>query len=416
MALVLCIGLTTAAWAQIQSGLAPGQKPYPPVPPVPGEVPVDEGLAAPDEGVAAPDDAAEAPAAEDLAAMDTAATAPTSLAPNMLGDSYGGSSAMMCGWAIGSSSMMSKSYCLPVSSGNLIGRFKVAENTNPLPQCRVFFNYNHYASAFTTVVNGNYTDINVDRFTFGVEKSFLNHRASVELRVPFASTMRHDWHVNNPYEFTAAEFGDIALNFKGLLLHGCNGAVSAGLGLTFPTANDTNVSYRDGYLGIDNGSVHLHPYLGVLYTPTCRLFSEFFLQVDIDPSGNDVCTVPSFGRTRHWGVYQDQTLLMLDWSVGYWLYRACPDACGCYNRALVGLAPLLEVHYTSTISSADTVRVYNDILTNPNGGQDLLNLTAGFVVETARCWRIRAAAVVPLKESGDRKFDAEFLLQVNRGY
>jgi hypothetical protein len=403
----LSLGLATTAWAQIQqTDPCPGQIPYLPAAPEMGGEGVGEGLAAPDEG-------AEVPPATDFAAADTAATAPTSLAPNMLGDTAGGSITYSDGLVDA-----------PGAGGLAVGRFRVAENTNPMPQDRVFFNYNHFQNVFA-LRNSNVfpeiqRDVSVDRFTFGVEKTFLNCMASVELRVPFASTLQHDLDINYMNHLTGAEFGDLTLNFKGLLWRGCRGAVSGGLGVTFPTGADSNVTLINNVLSIDNEAVHLHPYLGVLVTPTCRLFSELFIQVDIDTSGNDVYTQPLIVTPpppTHHGTYQEQTMLFVDWSVGYWIYRACPTKGGCYaSPGIVGIAPIIELHYNSTISQADRINLIGGTLTNEAGGVDLLNLTAGLEVETARCWHIRVAASAPLKRNPDRRYDAEFLLQVNRTF
>ncbi len=44
---------------------------------------------------------------------------------------------------------------------------------------------------------------------------------------------------------------------------------------------------------------------------------------------------------------QDQSLLFLDMSVGYWVYRA-------QNAPfLKGVAPMVELHYTTTLQSPD---------------------------------------------------------------
>jgi hypothetical protein len=366
----------------------------------------------PETGVGGPEETAESAAGggggatvSDLAALDTAPTSPTSLAPNMLGDSCwcGGSGMMLIG-SEGS---------IPVSGGMAVGRFKVAENTSPLPQDRVFFNYSHFENVYTisTWFPQEFTrDVNVDRFTLGGEKTFHDGASSVELRIPFAGTLRHDLDVARLDDAEAVEFGDITLNFKRALYRGDCAVVAAGLGVTFPTGPASQMALGFGDLEIDDEAVHLLPYLGLLLTPTERLFTQFFAQFDFDAGGNSVVY-----DGENVGKIQEQSLLFLDWSVGYWLYRrCCPDCCGPAHEGLVGLAPMFELHYTTMISDADSLSLLGGELTNPSGRNDFLNLTGGLECQFGDNWFVRVAAVAPLKDRPDRRFDAEVLLQVNR--
>ena len=314
----------------------------------------------------------------------------------------------------GSGLAFSDSYgTVPVSGGLSVGRFKVAENTNPLPQDRVFFNYNHFENAYsvsTFFPQQRVRDVNVDRYTLGGEKTFHDGASSVELRIPFAATLRNDLNVARLDDVEGVEFGDIALNFKRVLYRQSRCAIAAGLGLTLPTGPDAKMILVNDELTVNEDAVHLLPYVGLLLTPSERLFTQFFAQFDFDANGNRV----SFNG-EDVGAFQEQTLLFLDWSVGYWLYRrCCPDCDGVAHEGLVGVAPILELHYTSTLSQTDRVSTDGGTLANLSGRQDLLNLTGGLEAQFGGNWFVRAAGVVPLKENPDRRFDAEFLFQINR--
>ncbi len=92
-----------------------------------------------------------------------------SAAPAMLGDFFGGN--------FGFSSFDTAT--LAVAGG--IRNFKIAENVSPMPQDRVFFNYNHFHNAVEDINGRAYS---LDRFTFGGEKSFADQLFSLEARLP----------------------------------------------------------------------------------------------------------------------------------------------------------------------------------------------------------------------------------------
>jgi hypothetical protein len=90
-------------------------------------------------------------------------------APSMVGDFLGGGFLLTSGQTV------------PIARGDR--RFKVAENVSPIPRDRILFNYNHFHNSLTDI-NGASRDL--DRFTFGFEKTFLHGRASIETRLPLA--------------------------------------------------------------------------------------------------------------------------------------------------------------------------------------------------------------------------------------
>ena len=67
-------------------------------------------------------------------------------------------------------------------------RVKIAENNKALPEDRVFFMYNHFENALHNESNLGPTfvsrDLEVDRYTFGLEKTLFDENWSVELRMP----------------------------------------------------------------------------------------------------------------------------------------------------------------------------------------------------------------------------------------
>lgn len=296
-------------------------------------------------------------------------------------------------------------------------RFKYAENTNPFPTDRVFFNYHFFEDPLLDR-SGHPRDLST--FTFGLEKAFCDDLFSVEFRIPFSAALDSEQSLVDAQQM-ATEFGNMTLAAKVLLLQTDRTAVAAGLGMVFPTGNDSVVSNGESTVIIfENSSVYLQPFIGIYNAPTDRLFHQFLAQVDFDASGSDVI-IPagSFlaqNETNESEVsrLQSQSLLYLDYQVGYWLRRD-PGA-----RVLTGVAPLVELHYTSTLQNLDLGEFGTERRGQSRGifvedlRRDVLNLTSGVYLELFQHTSVKLAAVAPLLE--DRVFDYELSLQLNHRF
>ena len=99
-----------------------------------------------------------------------------------------------------------------------------------MPRDRVYFRYNHFQAAtevdiFSDSPMGSHSHLNIDRFTFGLEKTFFNGQASVEVRVPFSRELNSNIDIsdiqgvlsNIPLEDYALEFGNVSVIGKVLL-------------------------------------------------------------------------------------------------------------------------------------------------------------------------------------------------------
>lgn len=326
--------------------------------------------------------------------LDVAAT-PLSFAPGMIGDS-----GMTGGFVPGTSTSV---YLPPAAQATSLGGgariFKFAENDSPLLTDRVFFVFNQYASAMTAA-NGQGADLQA--YTLGVEKVFCNGLYSAELRVPFTSGF-------DSYQMTGAanrggEFGNVSFALKRLIAETDDCVLTAGLGFAVPTAGDATLF--DGgaeILTIHNEAFHLSPFIGLLRTPTDRLFWMAYAQLDFDTNGNSYRS-PAAGTS---GRLQDPNLLFLDASVGYWICRNESA------RYFTGIAPMVELHYTTTVSDAD--------ITADAGGPslrfDVLNITGAIHVQICEMSNVRISAVAPLnRDQSDRFFDSEIAVHFNRYY
>jgi hypothetical protein len=377
-----------------------------------------------------------APPAADLAALGETQGAATGgetgglSAPNMIGDLLGGNRNV--------SYAIFKTDAFQGRAGTSIFNPKISENESPLPQDRIAYRYNffHNASSVTGVTGGSAqvppTDsltrqFDVNLHTFQFEKTFLDARMSVELRVPFmtgvsphlnittstqdgfqATTMRGEEGIGRRAingRFTpqdtvgseSTEFGDLTLIFKGVLFCTDGFALTGGTTFGIPTAPDTSVNVTDNYFTRSNGVTtfgaqrfrdflirndtwSMGPFLAFLSTPSDRFFAQGFTQVEFplgsnkyryfedegpkDPVNDRPLTVNGVPTPFvQEGHIRDQTLLNIDLGTGYWLVKN-----SCPDRWLNGLAAMLELHYTTTLNGADIVTLPQDNVQETSGG------------------------------------------------
>ena len=288
-------------------------------------------------------------------------------------------------------------------------RLKFAENNSPFPRNRVFFNFHHFHNAVQQVGGG---ERNLDRYTFGLERLILDGRASLEVRVPFSNTVSAS-PVANTSGQTDTEFGNVSLAIKRMLYQDQCSALSVGLGIVFPTGSDFVISGDVVDNSFANEVVHLQPFIGYYHAPTSRLFTQFFAQMDFATSGNDV-TVDGISDEL-----EDQTLLFLDLSIGYWLHR---NQCAKYLR---GIAPMVELHYSTSVEDQDYGAFQGVTQFRTAGGptlfvedarRDVLNLTGGLFFQIGPVSSLKVGAVAPLRDGTDKLFDSEIGVQFTRRY
>lgn len=325
-------------------------------------------------------------------------------APNMIGD------LTSSGGYILSSSTDALS-TIPIAGGDR--RFKISENMSPLPRDRVYYAFNGFQQAARTFDG---REIDVNRHTFGAEKTFLDRTASVEFRMPIiqgaSAVQTFDFNQQND---GGVEFGNMTIIPKMLLSEGDSHIISAGLGINLPTARQGTLAFPGNsiqpFLTIENQSVHLSPFLGLLLLPGSNTYIISFAQVDFDTAGNNVSD-----QAGNIGVYQDQNLFHFDIAVGRYLYRND-------SARLTGIAAQFEVHYTSTLQDSDDIDFGGGRIFNPYNRLDLLMLTGGFNFQFFNSSWLTVGCAVPVRGSQydsrydnypERPFDAEVQVFFNR--
>ncbi len=304
---------------------------------------------------------------------------------------------------------------LPLAAGGR--RVKISDNNHVIPQDRVFFAYHAFDNAYQ--VNRSPAvglpplitrETSLERYTFGVEKTFLEGLSSVELRIPFGA----DFDITSPdYVMDSGRVGNLTIILKSLLLVCDDYAVTAGLGIDTPTGSDVSgaLPLLGGAFRVDNTAVHLLPFLGVAWAPNDLYFMQFFTQFDIATNGNDVAVFDPTQVTV--GSLNPQNLVHLDLELGRWLYQ-------CHGGCVSGIAGVLEFHYTGTLQESDfaggPVAPGFVFFGNPANHYDVWNLTVGLHTEMARGTQLRVGGVFPLSDGDNRFFDSELQLSIIRPF
>lgn len=287
-------------------------------------------------------------------------------------------------------------------------RIKLAENTSPIPQNRIFMNYSLFGNVPLTE-----SGINVNRFSPGFETLLFSPKTSFEMRTPFATTLSSDILLDGGTNTNNVEFGNLFFSLKHVLYQRNQLLISSGLSLTAPTADSIRIVNGVGteVVRINNESVHLMPFIGFYKKMSQRAFTQGFLQVDVDANGNRVYHNPNVqsNSLNQIGRLHDMTLLYLDLNAGYWVYRST-------GSGLTGIAPLIEGHMNRSLNHADCVidATGRTRIQLPIQEFDNFNAVGAIVFEFNRRSRLAFGYGVPIGNGKDRAFDNELRITFNR--
>jgi hypothetical protein len=278
--------------------------------------------------------------------------------------------------------------------------FKISDNQSPLPQDRVFANFNYFNNVnyaidrkFGSPVNG----IQIYRYLAGFEKTFLDGLASVGLTESINNLSAVS--ANPGLGGTHTAMGDLTVFSKLVLFQswednrptnalggfgypaqvgGRNGGlISAGMAVTMPTGPGGfagagfSKSFRD---------VGLQPFLGYLQG---NFYLQGFEAIDVPTDPNDV------------------TMLFNDVGMGYYLYRN-PNM----DSFITAFAPTFEVHANVPLNHHGINNV-ND----PVGTSTVVDLTCGANIQFGQRTVLLLGAVTPV--TGPRPYSIEALAMLN---
>lgn len=347
-------------------------------------------------------------------------------------------------------------------------RLSVADANTPLPVDRLYYSYRHLHNANGVNFFGLSASVDVDRHLIGWERTFWDRSSSFELRLPIEDRLNN--RIGSVYapsgsgvdpiaarSISEVELGNIAAILKFLIWEDDWLAVSGGLGIELPTAQDLDYGTAiDGVLPFPNNpglsgdttaglltifnneTVYLDPFLAWVVRPGGPWFHQGFLQVNVAanptraffqgfadttfvqngvPIGNVFYTAfPSIAQFTH------QTLLHLNLGGGRMLVDR-PGANGLRQAAVVA-----EIHYTTTLNDADRGNVplvfssasgTIPLSTVEVGGLrdhvDFVSAVGGVSLDYAG-WKFINGVAVPLQDSPRRGFDFQYNLQVQKPY
>lgn len=337
-------------------------------------------------------------------------------APNMFGDTLTPAVTLTPFNEQGSDTSGRELFTAPLGGG---GSFNVSENNTALPTDRVYFIYNAFYNAASATINADpngfdpiQKSIDLHRYLIGFEKTFFDGNVSIDVRMPFMSNIEF-----NSFGLISesGNVGNLTMYMKGLLAANDDAALATGLGIGLPTGSDFE-SYSDPALYspeslvVRNQAVHLMPFLAATAHLGEHWFTQSFCQMNFSASGNEIANQDGFV-----GIYQEQHLFQADLGLGRWLWQ---DSTRPYFQAL---AAVTELHYTTTVQNTDSVdlpsgNLFGGSFSNAENRLDLLNLTSGLQAQLSPLTALRVGAVVPLRNTPDRSFDAELQVSLNRKF
>ena len=286
------------------------------------------------------------------------------------------------------------------------GGMRVSENNVALPQDRVWFSYHHMHNAFQLPTG----DVDLDRFVFGFEKTFLDGAASLEFRLPMAGALDPS---DSSTAYAGGSFGNLDVIFKRVLIANDRRVVAAGIRVETPTGSSwsaSSLTSGPASFTLDPSAVHITPYLGCLRQLDDIWFVNSFFQLDMATNGDRLIASLNNGPQQEFKL-NPPPMLQIDIGGGVWLVTP--------SDRTVGLAAVSELHLASALSDDDA------FLVDPVGGspnvfvnqipiRNVLNLTNGLHAQINTGFSVRMGISVPLLN--DRIFDTEAMVQVNRSF
>jgi hypothetical protein len=260
--------------------------------------------------------------------------------------------------------------------------FKVSENQSPAPQDRIYFSSNFYDNLNGKVnqrFDSGVSNLQAYRYILGLEKTLLDGRASIGLRLPIDSLSVKSSIPGLGGTTHAA--GDLAAIMKYALIQDRDAGrlLSVGLLVSMPTG-PSSFAGAHGIRSPHNPA--LQPFVGFIQSYG-DLYFQGFSSVDVPLNPNDV------------------TMMYNDLGMGYYVYRSDD-----YSRLITAIAPTFETHVNTPLNHRNPYNL-NDLA----GTYDNVNLTFGTNFQIHRRGLLALAIVEPV--TGPRPFHLETLVQFN---
>ncbi|GAB5404943.1 MAG: hypothetical protein Aurels2KO_31740 [Aureliella sp.] len=288
---------------------------------------------------------------------------------------------------------------------------RISENNIALPQDRIWLGYNHFHGAFQQPGG----DLSLDRFVFGLEKTFFSGNSSVEVRLPVSAGIEPNGALNSNTAYAGGSFGNLSLLLKHVLFANDDCVIAAGLGIETPTGSQTHAldtTFGPVSITHDPSAVYLAPFIGTQKQFGDNWFANGFIQVDVPTYGDELIVQVGANPQQTFFINQP-TLLQIDLGVGAWLWAPS-------DSDPTGLALISELHIATALQEADDFEAIpggatpNVFVNTGDSIGTLVNLTNGFQASLRNGWSVRCGISVPLLV--ERIFDTEALVQLNRSF
>ncbi len=261
---------------------------------------------------------------------------------------------------------------------------KISDNQSPIPQDRFFTSFNYFDNVNGSVNRAQMSpvqNLQIYHELFGLEKTFLDGKASFGFRVPLNTiSLKSTANIAGLGGSHTAP-GDLSLFTKYLFYQDERFLLSTGLQVQVPSgpgafAGNKYYSYfRD---------TQIQPFVGYLFRKD-RFYAQGFFSVNVPTTSQDV------------------TLMFNDISLGYYLYRSNDP-----SKFLTAIVPTAEAHLTTPLNH----RGYSatDLASTP----DILNMTFGTNVVIKQRSTFSVAYVTPV--TGPKPFNAELVVLFNYNF
>jgi hypothetical protein len=257
--------------------------------------------------------------------------------------------------------------------------YKMADNQSPRPLDRVYVAFNFFNDLNVgNPASAGLRDVRIYREYFGIEKTFFDGNASVNLRLPVNSITARGTRPGLGGGSTAV--GDLSILTKFALWQDRSSGdlVSAGMGIGTPTGPSSFAGAR--YTRAANPAF-VQPFVGFIKT-FGSFYTQGFTAIDV-PFDRNVVTV----------YYNDL-------GMGYYFPARDP------TRLITAVAPSMEVHVNTPLNHRGGFNS-ND----PNATVDIVNLTFGLTAVARQRTMVSVGLVEPV--TGPRPFSGELVVLVN---
>jgi hypothetical protein len=256
--------------------------------------------------------------------------------------------------------------------------YKMADNQSPRPLDRVYAAFDFFDDVnINGLSNAGLRDVRIYREYFGIEKTFLDGDASINLRLPVNSITAVGARPGPGVGSTAV--GDLSILGKLVLWEdrATGDLISAGMGIGTPTGPS---SFAGASFTRAPNPVFLQPFVGFIKT-FGNFYTQGFTAIDVPLDPNVV------------------TIYYNDLGMGYYFRAHDPD------RFLTGVAPSMEVHVNTPLNHR------GNNVNDPTSTIDIVNLTFGLTAVVRQRTMLSVGLVEPV--TGPRPFSGELVVLLN---